>query len=52
MNEADLVRLRHMADAAAEALEFARGRSRGDLDTDRMLLRALGALERLLPPVR
>jgi len=41
MNEADVIRLRHMADAAAEALEFARGRSRSDLDTDRMLLRAL-----------
>jgi len=41
MNEADHVRLRHMADAATEALGFARGRSRGDLDTDRMLLRAL-----------
>ena len=39
--ETDLVRLRHMLDAASEALEFAEGRSRDDLDVDRMLARAL-----------
>ena len=41
MNNDDLVRLRHMADAAREALEFAAGRTRTDLDMDRMLVRAL-----------
>jgi uncharacterized protein with HEPN domain len=41
MNNDDLIRLRHMADAAREALGFARGRTRADLDSDRMLLRAL-----------
>lgn len=39
--EEDIVRLRHMLDAAEEALEFARGRSRADLDTDRMFARAV-----------
>jgi uncharacterized protein with HEPN domain len=41
MNAADLIRLRHMADAAREALEFAEDRTRGDLDSNLMLLRAL-----------
>ena len=39
--EADIVRLRHMNDAALEALEFAKDRDRNDLDTDRMLCRAI-----------
>jgi uncharacterized protein with HEPN domain len=39
--EADLVRLQHMLDAANEALEFAEGKGRGDLDTERMLSRAI-----------
>jgi uncharacterized protein with HEPN domain len=39
--DADVVRLRHMLDAASEAIEFAAGRVRGDLDTDRMLSRAV-----------
>ncbi len=39
--EEDIVRLRHMLDAAEEALDFARGRSRADLDTDRMFARAV-----------
>jgi len=34
-------RLRHMLDAANEALSFARGRSRADLDDNRMLALAL-----------
>ncbi len=37
----DTIRLRHMLDAAREALGFAHGRSRGDLDTDRQLVLAL-----------
>ncbi len=38
MNKDDLIRLRHMLDAAREAQAFVTGRKRGDLDTDRMLL--------------
>jgi uncharacterized protein with HEPN domain len=41
MKRDDLVRLRHMLDAAREAMEFARGRERGDLDRDRMLVLSL-----------
>jgi uncharacterized protein with HEPN domain len=37
MNEADVIRLKHMLDAAREALSFATGRKREDLDTDRGL---------------
>jgi uncharacterized protein with HEPN domain len=37
MPDPDLVRLRHLLDAAREALQFANGRSRSDLETDRML---------------
>jgi len=39
----DLVRLRHMHDAAREALHFAQGKVRKDLDDDRLL--ALGLLK-------
>jgi len=38
---ADVVRLLHMRDAAREAVTFAAGRSRDDLDDDRMLVPAL-----------
>ena len=41
MRQDDANRLRHMRDAAGEALEFGRGRVRSDLDTDRMLVLAL-----------
>lgn len=41
MLRADEVRLLHMRDAAREALTFAHGRSRADLDHDRMLVLAL-----------
>jgi len=34
----DLIRLRHMLDAANEALDFTRDKTRDDLDNDRMLL--------------
>lgn len=40
----DLVRLRHLRDAATKALEFSRGRCRYDLDTDEMLRFALTKL--------
>ena len=33
----DLVRLRHILDAAREAIAFCHGRARDDLDTNRML---------------
>jgi len=41
MRKDDVIRLRHMLDAAREALSFARGRTRSDLDWDRMLVLAL-----------
>ena len=41
MSESDRIRLRHMLEAASEALTFVRGRQRPDLDTDRMLALAL-----------
>ena len=41
MFEDDSTRLRHMLDAAREALRFVSGRIRRDLDTDRMLTLAL-----------
>jgi len=37
MSEIDNVRVRHILDAAREAVNFAEGRSRADLDTDRKL---------------
>lgn len=37
----DNVRLQHMLDAATEALSFAKGKSRADLNTDRMLALSL-----------
>jgi uncharacterized protein with HEPN domain len=37
MLKADLIRLRHMLDAAKEAISFAKNKNRNDLYTDRML---------------
>lgn len=37
----DEFRLRHMLEAAREAVSFARGRARGDLETDRQLVLSL-----------
>ena len=37
MQEADLVRLKHMLDAATEIVEFTRDKNRHDLDNDRKL---------------
>ncbi len=41
LNPEDLVRLRHMLDAARKAVEFSEGRTRNDLDSDEMLSLAL-----------
>ena len=41
MRTEDAVRLRHMIEAAESAAQFVAGRSRADLDTDRMLLFAV-----------
>jgi len=41
MRDDDAIRLRHMLDAATEALRFVRGRRREDLDHDRQLAWAL-----------
>lgn len=41
MSPADRIRLRHLVDAADAAADFVRGRTRADLDSDRMLLFAL-----------
>ena len=41
MDQADVIRLQHMRDATAEALQFAAGKFRVDLDHDRMLIVAI-----------
>ena len=41
MAKDDQVRLRHMLDSATEAVELSRGKSRADLDTNRVLSLAL-----------
>jgi len=41
LRDEDVVRLRHMLDAAGDALGFAKGRCRADLNSDRMLTFAL-----------
>ena len=41
MDGADEVRMRHMLDAAQEALSFVQGRSRSELDENRMLVLSL-----------
>ena len=41
MRKDDAIRLRHMLDAAQEALSFVPGRDRSDLDENRMLCLAL-----------
>jgi uncharacterized protein with HEPN domain len=38
MRSDDLIRMRHMLDATKEALSFAKNKSRGDFDSDRMLV--------------
>ena len=39
--QADFIRLQHMLDAAKEAIGFAKGRNRAELDVDRMLVLSL-----------
>ena len=41
MRRHDEIRLRHMIEAAREAVSFARGRVREELETDRQLLLSL-----------
>lgn len=41
MYKDDLIRFRHMLDAAKEAISFIKGKKRRDLDTDRMLVLSL-----------
>jgi uncharacterized protein with HEPN domain len=41
MHKDDIIRLRHMLDAAHEAFEFVQGQTRVDLDSDRKLVLAL-----------
>ncbi len=41
MRRDDLIRVRHMLDAAKEALSFAQNKIRADLDSDRMLVLAI-----------
>ncbi len=41
MKKADIIRLQHMLDAAREALLFAEGHKREDLNADRMLMHTL-----------
>lgn len=41
MSDSDLIRLRHMLDAAREAIAFTQDRARDDLRGDRMLLLAV-----------
>ena len=43
MRNEDRIRLQHMLDAAQDALSFAEGRTREDLETDRQLVRAVVA---------
>ena len=48
LKDEDVVRLRHMHDAARRATKFAQGRSRADLDTDDMFALALARLLEIL----
>jgi len=41
MRKDDEIRMRHMVDAGREAMSFAQGRARADLDSDRMLVLSL-----------
>lgn len=41
MKKTDTIRLQHMLDAARDALLFAEGRERADLNADRMLMHSL-----------
>ena len=47
MHRDDEIRLRHMLEAAREAVSFARGRVQADLETDRQLALSLVKTSRL-----
>jgi uncharacterized protein with HEPN domain len=46
MPKDDIVRLRHILDAVKEALSFTKGKSRADLNIDRIVKE----LEKIVPP--
>ena len=48
MQDEDRIRLRHMLDAARQALTFAQGKSRADLDRDPQLVLALVKLAEIV----
>lgn len=48
MERSDLIRIRHMLDAALEAVSFVQGKSRKDLDEDRKLNLALVRLVEII----
>ena len=48
MSKTDVIRLRHMLDAAQKAVEFTKGRTRVDLDTDEKLSLAIVRLLEML----
>ena len=48
MDDTDLIRLRHMLDAAHKTLAFTNGRSRNDLDTDEQLTLAVVRLVEII----
>mgnify|MGYP001607736803 CR=1 FL=1 len=48
MQQADIIRVRHMIDAAREASAFMRGRTRSDLDQNRLLALALTRLVEII----
>ncbi|KAF3887923.1 MULTISPECIES: HepT-like ribonuclease domain-containing protein [Nostocales] len=48
MSKTDKVRLRHILDAANQAIAFTQGRNRADLDTDTMLALAVVRLIEIL----
>jgi hypothetical protein len=48
----DLIRIRHMIDAAREAIQFAADRKREDLDRDRMLVLSLVKAVEIYPGLR
>jgi uncharacterized protein with HEPN domain len=41
MNDNDIIRLKHMLEAAKEAISFSEGRTRKDLNTDKGLIHIL-----------
>jgi uncharacterized protein with HEPN domain len=51
MRKDDQVRLQHMLDAAREAIGFAQGRARTDLDSDRILEILWRTVQDDLPPL-